>query len=99
MRKSVIALSALVSLALSSAASAQSHQTFNGFFVGGVLGATNQGPSATLNDDKVELITASVSNAGAAGVQAGYNYQMNKLVLGVVGDWLWMDQSATTINQ
>jgi outer membrane immunogenic protein len=35
------------------------------------------------------------SDGFTGGIQAGYNWQMNQFVLGVEGDWVWLDSGKT----
>jgi len=68
---------------------------WTGFYVGGNVGWVSQRDSgdSTFNDPGPGVFTTqsnSVTGSSAiGGLQAGYNWQINRWVLGIEGDWDW----------
>ncbi|WP_045834581.1 outer membrane protein [Hyphomicrobium sp. 99] len=65
---------------------------FNGFYVGGIASAVFDSPSATLFDDQVggdPPLHSGTRDRPTYGVKGGYNFQIDRYVLGVEGDWSW----------
>ena len=73
---------------------------FAGFYVGAHAGYAIAGTNATLFDDNNLADTQNSDNHRGAtyGAHVGYNYQRCNLVLGVEGDWTWMNGDASTAN-
>lgn len=65
---------------------------FNGFYIGGIISEAFNSPSATLFDDHVggdPPLDSGSGNQTNYGVQGGYNFQFDRYVIGVEGDWQW----------
>jgi len=80
--------------------------SWTGFYVGGSLGLVNHNGqfSGSYDDNSYDGnflpgSTARSSGIGAmVGVQAGYNYQMGQMVLGLEADYSWANAGKTTVN-
>jgi outer membrane immunogenic protein len=70
---------------------------FAGFYVGGHVGYAIAGTNATMFDDDVlsEAFSSDNQRGATYGAHVGYNYQRCNLVLGVEGDWTWMNGDAS----
>ena len=75
-------------------------RNFAGLYVGGSVGYATAGTDSTFLDDSVPSnFVSSGDHSGALyGVHVGYNYQQCMMVLGIEGDWTWMQGSAKRIN-
>ena len=75
--------------------------TWTGFYVGGQLGGATSASRCNVQQSPTTFLFASLPCAGgdagiydrsfAGGGRAGYDWQFNTLVVGLVGDWNWMD--------
>ena len=83
---------AAIAVLCSTGAAAAQPGSFDGFYVGGVISKAFDGPSATLFDDGIggdPPISSGSNGSPTYGVQAGYNFQFDRYVLGIEGDWSW----------
>ncbi len=62
---------------------------WNGFYIGGNIGWAFGNSSATYNPTGLTWDIG--KNAFMGGLQAGYNWQMGALVLGIEGEFDWLD--------
>ena len=78
--------------------------SWTGFYVGGHIGwgwGTKEWSNScdavgNLGCFSPTVVARSTASGFLGGVQAGYNYQINTLVLGVEGDFSWADVSVTS---
>jgi outer membrane immunogenic protein len=87
----VFGIAAITVLLTGGTAVAQPGQ-FNGFYIGGIASAVFETPKATLFDDHVggdPPLHSGSRDHPAYGVQGGYNFQFDRYVIGVEGDWSW----------
>jgi outer membrane immunogenic protein len=68
--------------------------------VGGSVGYATAGTDSTFRDDSVpsNFISSGDHSDALYGVHVGYNYQQCMMVLGIEGDWTWMQGSAKRVN-
>jgi outer membrane immunogenic protein len=78
--------------------------SWTGFYVGGTLGGV-VGHSSATNDpaSPVQWLTSSINTNSAGvigGLEAGYNYQISQIVLGIEGDVSWssLKESGTAVS-
>ncbi len=71
---------------------------FNGFYLGGNVGAVAYTATRTdIDGTFIDNSDFSANKIGAtAGVQAGYDWQFCNKLFGVVADWNWSDTKANT---
>ena len=92
---------AAISLVCGTGAAAAQPGNFSGFYVGGIVSEAFEGTSSTLFDDHVGAGPDDVVHSGSRdsttyGVQGGYNFQFDRYVLGVEGDWSWGNGKSET---
>ncbi|MBS0238774.1 MAG: porin family protein [Proteobacteria bacterium] len=83
---------AAVAVILSAGTAIADPGEFNGFYVGGIASAVFESPSATLFDDHVggdPPLHSGTRDRPTYGVKGGYNYQFDRYVVGIEGDWSW----------
>ena len=75
-------------------------RNFAGLYVGGSVGYATAGTNSTFLDDSVpsNFISSGDHSGALYGVHVGYNYQQCMMVLGIEGDWTWMQGSAKRVN-
>ena len=104
MRKltSILAASSLLALAAGGVANAAPANTasWNGFYVGAVIGAQITGTNFALPGDTSDtLISNHDTNTGfIGGGVVGYNYQINNIVLGLEGDVIDANHSQRAVD-
>jgi len=85
---------AAIAFVCSAGAAAAQPGNFSGFYIGGIVSEAFENPSSTLFDDHVgagpdDVLHSGSRNSTTYGVQGGYNYQFDRYVLGIEGDWSW----------
>jgi opacity protein-like surface antigen len=92
---------AAVVLVCSAGAANAEPGNFGGFYIGGIVSEAFEGPSSTLFDDHIgagpdDVVHSGSRNSPTYGVQGGYNYQFDRYVLGIEGDWSWGNGKSET---
>jgi outer membrane immunogenic protein len=73
------------------ASSACAPANFAGFYVGGHVGYAVADTNATFFDFWGDTVRSDDNRGVTYGVQGGYNFQRCNLVVGIEGDWSWMN--------
>jgi len=92
---------AAVALVCSAGSAVAEPGNFGGFYIGGIVSEAFEGPSSTLFDDHVgagpsDVLHSGSRNSTTYGVQGGYNFQFDRYVLGIEGDWSWGNSKSET---